>query len=157
MIEKTFRRIKEKVKYHFHEVMKTKRSPHSIAMGFAIGTLINVLPTPGFNVLITIIIMLIFKKLNKYSLLAAIVFWNPLTMSIIYFLSYGIGDLIFGHTPIINYNISHIQQIYEVSRRYLVGNIIVATIFTLTSYFLVKFVVIEYRKIKDFREKINPN
>ena len=40
--------LKTRIKHHFGAVLKTKHSPHAIASGFAIGTLIAILPTPGF-------------------------------------------------------------------------------------------------------------
>lgn len=44
--------FKEKIMHHFHEALRIKKSPHSIALGFGIGTFIGILPTPGFGVLL---------------------------------------------------------------------------------------------------------
>lgn len=38
-----------KIKEHFQEIIRTKPSPHAIALGFTIGTFISILPTPGLN------------------------------------------------------------------------------------------------------------
>ena len=67
------KKFKEKLKHHFQEVLKTKTSPHSIALGFAIGTLIDILPTLGFGFFLGLLVGLIFEKVNKYSLFGAII------------------------------------------------------------------------------------
>lgn len=140
------KKFKEKLKHHIHEVIRTKKSPHSIALGFTIGTFISVLPTPGLNILLGLLIIFIFEKVNKYSLFASLFFWNTLTLWPLYILSFRIGDLIFGGLPVVKYNIEILNQIYNFSRRYLVGNFIVAVVISIASYFIVKKIVQLYRK-----------
>ena len=101
-----FQRWKEKIKNYAQDVFTEKTTPHSIALGFAIGTLISILPTPGFNLLLALLVSIISKKVNRVSLFIGILFWNPLTSPVVYYLSYTLGDLIFGATPIIMYDIS---------------------------------------------------
>ncbi len=142
-------KLKEKLKHHFHEVMKAQISEHSVALGFAIGTFINILlPIPGSNILTALFVILLFKKVNKLSLFVALVLWNAFTLAPIYLLSYKIGDLIFSTTPIVKYNVVILDQIYDFSRRYLIGNIIVAAIISPASYFIVKKIVKLYRERK---------
>ena len=93
------RRVKEKLKRHFHEVARSRKSSHSIALGFAVGTFISILPTPGLNLILGLLVALIYEKINKYSLVISIFFWNTLTLSPIYILSFKIGDLLFGDLP----------------------------------------------------------
>ena len=52
----------KKIREHFSEVIKIKRSPHSIALGFAVGTFLAILPTPGFSILLGLLIVLIYQK-----------------------------------------------------------------------------------------------
>ena len=137
-------KLKEKIKHHFQEVMKVKTSPHSIALGFAIGTLIAILPTFGLGILIGVLVVLIFEKVNKFSLLLSFVVFNTFTMIPLYLLSYKIGDLIFGSSPVSKYNIVILNQIYNFSRRYLIGNLIVAIVISTISYFIVKKIVLLY-------------
>ena len=85
------------------------------------------------------------KKVNKFSLFVAIFFWNTLTLAPIHFLSYKIGDLLFGDADVVRYNILILNKIYNFTRRYLVGNFIIAVIVSTVSYFIIKKIVDEYR------------
>jgi uncharacterized protein len=139
-------RIKEKLKHHFQEVIRTKTSPHSIALGFAIGSFIGLLPTPGLNIILGIIVLLLFEKINKISLFAGILIWNPLTSIPIYLLSYKIGDFLFGKSVVVMYELNIFQHIYFFARRFLIGNFILAASIALISYFLVKLFFTAYYK-----------
>ncbi|MBU0979625.1 MAG: DUF2062 domain-containing protein [Nanoarchaeota archaeon] len=140
------KKIIERLKWHFHEVLKTKKSAHSIALGFAIGTFIAVLPTFGFGLLVGFLIILIFKRVNKFSLIGAFIIWNPLTLALLYYLSYELGNLLFGPKPLVNIDLTIFEQAYHFTLRFLVGNAILAVIFAVTSYFLVRKIVMSYQK-----------
>jgi len=47
------------------EFVGIKKSAHSIALGFAIGTFIGIMPTPGFGVLFALLVVLFYKEVNK--------------------------------------------------------------------------------------------
>lgn len=147
-INKKRKRFSKKVKEHFREVLEIKTSTHSIALGFAIGTFISMLPTPGFNILLGFLIILIFKRINKFSLFGSLVLWNPLTLFPFYFLMYKLGNLMFSSAPVIRFNIVIIDQIYNFSRRFLIANIIIAIIMSIISYFVVRMVAEKYKKRK---------
>lgn len=123
--------------------MRRKTSPHSIALGFSIGTLIGILPTPGFGFFIGLLVVLISEKINKVSLFAAILFWNPIVLTPIYFASYAIGDLFFG-PPVDRFKIEFFNKAYSFSRNYLVGNLILAVSISILSYFIVKWAAAKY-------------
>lgn len=148
MIDKTYDKIKAKIKHHFSEVLKTKRSPHAIAIGFAVGTLINILPTPGLNIPITIMIILIFERINKYSLLSALAFWNPFTLPFVYVLDYKVGNLLFNLTNLTQQNLSAFGQIFQYASKFITGSLIVATIFSILSYFIVKYSIIYLKYVR---------
>ena len=134
----------KKLKNHFIEVLKIKKSPHSLALGFAIGTFISIIPTPGLNILIGLLILTIFPKVSKLSLLGAIFFWNPVLTIPIYTLAYKLGDIIFSNEPIIRFNIVFLDYVYNLSRRLLLGSLILATFFSILSYFIVRILVRKY-------------
>jgi uncharacterized protein len=132
--------IKKTRKYfekHLDLIFQTKSSPHSIALGFALGTFIGILPTPGISLLLAIIIIFIFKRISKYSLIGAILLWNPLVQSPIYALSYKLGKLIYRNRPIVEYQVTIYKQVYEYTLRYLTGNLILAITISILCYFLV--------------------
>ena len=127
-------RIKKAIKDHFIEIIHLQISPHSIASGFALGTFISVLPTPGFNIILGIIVTLIFSRINKFSLFGAILLWNPFTAAFIYPTSYAIGNNIFGTLPAVDYQLTFFDYLLRFSRRFIVGNLILASSTALASY-----------------------
>lgn len=94
-------------------------------MGFTIGTLIGILPTPSVGFLLGLLVILIFENVNKYSLFGALILWNLIILLPIYILSYEIGDFLFGELPVVEYDITIFDRIYYFSRSFLVGNLIV--------------------------------
>ena len=133
---------------HYKEVLKLQTSPHSIAFGFALGSFISILPTPGINILLGIGLIAVFPRISKISLFAGLFFWNPLFTLIIYPLSYQLGDLLFGASPVIKYNIEFWDSLYNFSRRFLVGIIVVATVLSAASYFVVRIIAEVYSRKK---------
>ena len=144
-----YRYLKERVKEHLRNVIETKHSPHSIALGFSIGTFIGILPTHGFSLIIAFLIVLIYEKINKYSLFGAIIFWNPIVQAPVYFMSFLIGNVLFGTSPVIKYNIQILNIAYHFTRRYLIGNIILAVTLSILSYFIVKRITIKFQDKKE--------
>lgn len=140
------KKIKNKLKKHFEEVIKVKETPHEIAMGFAIGTAIAVLPTFGLGIFIGILIILIFKKVSKISMFLAFAFWNPILLIPLAALSYSIGDFLLKGEPVIKFKIGLINQIFIYSRRFLIGNLIITIALTIISYYLIYFLVKKYQK-----------
>lgn len=129
-------------------MLRTKTSDHSVAMGFAIGSFVAILPTPGISFLIGIGIIAIFKTLNKYALFLAMFVWNVWTLAPIYWASYEIGQVIFGDADIITFNVEEWDQMYEYSLRFLVGNLFLSFPISVLSYFLVKAGVRRYKSKK---------
>jgi len=137
---------KQKLKKHLEEVVRIKTSPHSIASGFALGTAIAVLPTFGLGVFIGLLFLLIFKKVSKVSMLIAFAIWNPLVLFSLYGLSYKIGDLILGDLPVKTYKFWLWNQLFNYSRRFLIGNLISTILITTASYILIYFLAKKYQK-----------
>lgn len=140
------KKLKNKIKKHFEEVIKLKTSPSSIAIGFAIGTFFGLFPTLGLELLLIPLIILTFKKISKVSLGLAYIIWNPLVSLPFYALGYKIGDLILGDIPIRTYRFEILNQIYIYSMRFIVGNFIVAIIMAILCYFLAYHLTNKYQR-----------
>ena len=132
------RKYYDKVKAHLLEVLRVKTSPHSIGLGFAIGTFVSVLPTPGLSVLLGFLITLAFPKVSKISLAAALIIWNPLVSLPLSFLSYRVGAWIIGGEPVVRFDVVFLNHAYNLTRRYLVGGAVVAFFSSIVSYFVVR-------------------
>ncbi len=142
MLDKYKKRLRE----YIYEMLIAKKSEHSIALGFAIGTFFCILPTLGFTIWLFILISLIFKRINKLALFGSLVVWNPFLLFPIYYLAYKLGNAIYGISPVINYNVVFTYHIYNISRRFLVGDIILATIISIMGYVVVRVVMKKYKK-----------
>lgn len=138
--------IKQKVHTYIHELAISRTSERDVAGGAAIGTFIAVLPTPGVSILLGLLVVLIYPKVNKLALFGSMVIWNPLTNIPLTILSYKIGDLIFGSIAAVKYDPTLTSIIIEFSRRYLLGNLIVALTISIISYVVVYHLVRMYRK-----------
>ena len=137
-----------RLKRHFIEVLRTKTSDHSVAMGFAVGSFVAILPTPGISFLIGLSIVAIFKTLNKYALFLAMLVWNIWTLAPIYWASYEIGQAIFGTAEVITFDVDNWDQVFDYSLRFVVGNLFLSIPISVFSYFLVKAGVRRYKSKK---------
>ncbi len=152
-------KLKERGKLYLHELMSNPHSEHSVGLGFAIGTFINIIPTFGISILIALLIMLLFKKVNKISLVAALAFWNPLTLAPVYVASYQTGKVLFDFVPLLGraleilprfqYSLPWFDGIYDVSGRFIFGNVLLAICISLGSYVMVRSLTRWYRRKKE--------
>ncbi|MEQ9425397.1 MAG: DUF2062 domain-containing protein [Cyclobacteriaceae bacterium] len=132
------------VHQHFQEVIKTKTSSQSIAVGFSIGTFISILPTTGFGFLLGLLVIAIFKRVSKYGLILAMLIWNPLTVAPLYVLSYKLGDWLTVQN-IAFIELTPFQKFLDYSKTFLLGNIIINLPISVLSYFLLQWIVDLYK------------
>lgn len=131
----------KKIKHHFDEIIKTKKTPHSVALGFAIGTFLCIFPTPGFSFLLGLLVMLIFEKINKFSLFVSYVVWNPLVLTPIFYIGYQIGDLFYHFEPVQTFDVVILNQAFNFTRRLIIGNTIFGAMIAVVSYYAVYIIV----------------
>lgn len=139
-------KIKNKIKHHFSEVSKIKTSPESIALGFAVGTFIAILPTFGLGIFIGLLVVLIFEKVSKVSLIAAFAVFNPAIEFALYALNYSIGYSILAGRDVSEATVEIYNNLFVYTQRLFVGSVITATILGVLSYFLIYYAVKAYQK-----------
>ncbi len=142
MPKRWFKRIKD----HFSKFSEVAKTPHSIALGFSIGTLIEVLPTPGINLILMALVAITYPKINKISMFGSALVWNPIMKIPLYGLSYKLGDIILLDTPTMEFNVLLYNQIYDFSIRFLLGNFIIAITLSAACYIIVRFIAQEYQE-----------
>lgn len=74
-------------------------TPHSIALGTAIGMFVGLTPTMGIQMAIVLVIALLaspFFRFNKVAGCATVYITNPLTAGPVYFFEYWVGTLLVG-------------------------------------------------------------
>lgn len=144
------KKFKDKLINHLKEVISIKTSPASIASGFAIGTFFGIFTTFGLEFLIMFLIVLIFKRVSKVSMIAAYVLFNPLLTFPIHVISYAIGDLILSDSPITFVKFELLGKILTYTRRFIVGAFVMAIFLSVVSYFVTFYASRKYQK--KFRE-----
>lgn len=116
------------------DLSQSHTSADAVALGGAIGTLIAIFPTPGFNVLLGMLALAAFPSMNKLALFGALAFWNPIVCAPLYALAYEIGDVLFGNAQVVKFQIVILDNIHNFTRRFLAGMGIIATICSLVVY-----------------------
>jgi len=133
------------IKEQFKEILSIKTKPIEIARGFAIGTFFANFPTFGLEFLIIFLLLITFKRISKIALLSAYVIWNPFITYSFGVLSYFIGNKILGNAPIVLIKFKVFQNIIGFTIRYLLGSLIIASIFSILSYFIVFYLAKKYQ------------
>jgi uncharacterized protein (DUF2062 family) len=134
-----------KLKAYLAELQASRSSDHEIALGFTIGTFISILPTPGFNILLGALVMALYPRINKLAIFGAMAFYNPIVMIPFYWASYALGSAMFSAVPVVLYDVVILDQAYDFTRRYLVGNLIVAMTTTTLTYPIVHAIARRWR------------
>lgn len=83
----------------FQSILRLQDTPHSIALGTAIGVFVSLTPTFGIQMLLVLTLALLFRpffQFNKFAALVAVYISNPLTMVPIYWMNYRIGAIFTG-------------------------------------------------------------
>ncbi|MFC1648344.1 DUF2062 domain-containing protein [Nanoarchaeota archaeon] len=133
-------------KQHFHNMSISDHAAHDIAIGFALGTFLAILPTFGLGLVVGVLVMLVYDKMSKAAMLVSFAVWNPLVLYPMFFLSFQLGNLIIGTGPMIEFNLSMMDHIYNYSLRFMIGNLIISSTVSIGSFFLIKNAVNKYRK-----------
>ena len=129
----SFNQLPNVLKLRCQELVQTNASPQSIALAFAVGTFISVLPTPGLNLVLATLLASRFKQLNRAGLLAAIAVWNTFVVAPIYVLSHKVGASL----PIFSD--------HHLAIGFLVGNLLLAVVITAVSYLIVQVGINRYK------------
>ncbi|PMQ02465.1 MAG: hypothetical protein CBR30_02150 [Dictyoglomus sp. NZ13-RE01] len=137
------RSLKRFLRYLYIRLIRINDSPEKIAMGFSVGVFIGIFPTFGFGGILALLLAKAFK-LNYISAIIGTFIMNYFTSPIFWSLSYFVGSLLLeGKLDFTVFKNGHIKS-FAVT--YLIGNLIVSFLFSVLSYFVVKKIVISYRK-----------
>ena len=109
-------------------------SADAVALGGALGTLIGIFPTPGFSILLALLVLAAFPTMNKPALVIALAFWNPMVCVPLYHLAHGIGHILPAFVASSKTQFVILDQSYSFSHRFLAGIGIIAVICSLLVY-----------------------
>lgn len=150
-------------KYYFLKLLRLRGTPHSIAMGAAIGVFIGLTPTIPFHTIAILAISVITRTSLIAALITSVVVCNPLTYIAIYYFSLVLGNLVTPFTlnwekikSVLNVVLSdgsletRIQPLlsmgYEATIVMLVGGTVLALPFAIATYYGFLFLIVSYRK-----------
>ncbi len=152
--------MRERFRRYFHELVTAHTDEHDVALGFAIGTFIGIVPTPFISFPIGLLVVLLYPKVNKLALFGSLVLWNPFTMAPFYYLNYQVGALLFGGSSaeilaLLNDFTFHrlMSTSFTALRSYLVGSVIIASLVSLIGYVGMRSIVHDYYRRKARRER----
>ncbi|MCB9422317.1 MAG: DUF2062 domain-containing protein [Ardenticatenaceae bacterium] len=129
----SFNRLPEMLKTHWQELIQLDASAQNIALAFAVGTFISVLPIPGIDLALVTLLASLFKQLNRTAMIAALAVWNTFVVAPIYVLSHKVGaslPLLADKNLVIGF---------------LAGNLLLAVVITAVSYLIVQASIERYQ------------
>lgn len=141
--------FKSKFKNYFEKVMKTKKGLRSIALGFSIGAFITILPTPGLNILLGLLMIFLLPYISKYALFTAYFVFNGIVKTPIYLFALYLGTQLFGNKQELLLNTSLINLGTMFTKNFILGVLIVDIVLAVLSYHFV------YHFVKYFRARLN--
>jgi len=133
------KRTKNKLKKWFNEILEAKTSPHDIALGFALGLFIGILPTPGIGIVLCLL-MVIFFKVNKLSILAGFALINPATLPFVLAAILFIGTSLTGAKVRTNVDVFSRTEMANMIWPLVVGDLVLAFSAAIVSYILIYFI-----------------
>jgi uncharacterized protein (DUF2062 family) len=133
-------RLIQKLKKQAEALLKADASAHNQALGFAVGTFISLLPTPGFNFALALLLASWFR-LHRATVLVSLAIWNVFVTAPIFALSYRLGNWLFPAPATTSVTAQWQAQVISFVQGFLVGNLIIAGLVTAVSYAVVLLIV----------------
>ncbi len=154
-IKSKYEKVKKDVSNYLEQVIKEEKTPHDIALGFAVGAFIGILPTPGISVALALLAIFIWKRLNKVAIFAGIAVFNPFVNIPIIYYAHLLGGLLIPPVFPPDTPYGYVVHLLNTSARILAGSIITATLLSIASYFIVKRITSNYFAMKKTKKLIS--
>ena len=123
--------------------MLTSDTPvHSIALSFAVGTFINLLPIPGADMLLGFALLKTFKRLQRAPVLTAMAVWNGFLTTPLIASSGKVGSVFQISAPLPQ---RFQTEAWQMAQQFAIGNLSVALTLSCLSFLLVYMSVYGYR------------
>ena len=145
MVRRRARRLLRHVRREIDEALKERHTPRQVAGSFALGVFITSLPTLGFGVLTFFVIAYLVSSVSRIALFASVIVLNPVVKWGVYAASFWLGTRLLGPVSVSVTEVS-LSAGPEIVRRLLVGNLLLAVVFTAAGYVLAYRLTVEYRR-----------
>lgn len=127
---------RKRAKAEIETAFREEHTPHETATSFSVGVFITAMPTLGTGLLLFAVIAYLSSRVNKLALLASVIVLNPVVKWGVYATSFWLGTLILGPVPGISLTEVSFSAGPAVVARLLVGNLIIAIVFSVAGYLL---------------------
>lgn len=128
------------------EAFSEDHSTEEVAQSFSLGVFITMLPTLGTGFVAFVVLAAFVDRLSKLALVASAVVFNPVVKWGVYALSLSLGFLLLGPVEGVSMTEVSLNAAPEVVVRLVVGNLILAVLAAVPSYFIAHQVVDRYRR-----------
>ena len=133
MIRERLVRYRERARRDLTAAFREEHSEHEVALSFAIGAFVTVLPTGGLGIGLFFVFASLWSWISKPAIFASIAVFNPLVKPAVYVASFQVGGL-FVSTPSITEVNPSPDMAAAAAVQLLVGNVTLAVVFALVGY-----------------------
>lgn len=131
------------------EAFTEEHSTEEVAGSFSLGVFITMLPTLGTGFIAFVVLAAFVDRLSKIALVASAVVFNPVVKWGVYALSLSLGFFLLGPIEGVSVTEVSLNSAPEVVLRLVVGNVVLAIVAAVPSYFIAHQVVDRYRRNED--------
>jgi uncharacterized protein (DUF2062 family) len=140
------RSIRAELKRELEASLDGEYTPRQVAGSFALGVFITALPTLGTGFLLFIAIAYLFSNVSKLALFSSVIVLNPAVKWGVYGTSFWLGSVLLGPVEGVSRSELSLSAAPEVVVRLLVGNLILAVLFTVIGYAVAYRLTAAYRR-----------
>lgn len=148
MIRGRIGRYGTRIRTELRKAFTEEYTPREVAVSFAVGTFITMLPTLGVGLLVFVVLAFVFDRISKLALLASVVVFNPVVKWGVYIASFALGVALLGPVEGIATADVSFSSGPEIVARLLLGNLILAVIATVVAYVVVYRLAVAYERTK---------
>ena len=138
----TYQRVQRRLEAAFLE----EHTNGEVALSFSIGLFITALPTLGTGFIAIAILVLVFERLSKIAMLAAVIVLNPVVKWGVYASSFWLGQRLLGPVTDVSFDMSLLEAGPDVLVRLWIGNVVLAVVLALIGYVVALWLVFDMRQ-----------
>lgn len=122
-------------------------TPHQVALSFAVGTFVCMLPTLGVGLAFFVVLSIAVKSMNKLALFASAVIFNPVLKTGVWVISLAIGFLVLGSVEgFAAGDVPTLQDGSAIVIRLVFGSVVLAVPTAVIGYVVMYRVVVAYER-----------
>lgn len=147
MASSTLRGYADRARAALYDSFTHEYTPRQIALSFALGTFITMLPTLGAGLILFVLLARLFDWINSVALFSSVVVFNPVVKWGVYAGSFALGFVVLG--PVEGFAVGDTPSFgdgSDIVLRLLVGNTILAVLVTVLAYLIVYRLVVAYQR-----------